>query len=441
MPTWLLVSLGVVGCGLGGALAAVFPVLVVRYARYRVAADRERSVHDLLAALVREYNLRESGPGIHEGRAAGAGGPRRLRCALREVEHPGGPRLQIAFGTPVPTGQLGVTHRTMVYGAEPDELELPPCKVGDPEFDVRFHLNADLEHLSILSPGVRRALMAAADDAEVRIREGWLWLDQPATPEVMGRATEFVDRLFAAAAALDGVPTEVEQRVRRLSQDDRCKVRMQTLELLGQRGSSEFTQWIAKGLLADPDAEVRARAAELCGDLERMVAIASDKHAPREVRSRVGRALASVGSDEAKLSAARGLCGGPMPLPTLSVELCRSVGAEAEAVLIEIVNQARGAPVLQAVTALGALGSARSMVVLQALVDGAEGVIRAEAKVALDQLRASAAKRKAPSPFTSTPPGAPRRGSDDATRVVRAPVARPAAGQVARPPPPGRTKR
>jgi hypothetical protein len=280
----LLLSLAAGAC----AVAAATLVIAAWLGQRLIVVVRHRGSHFAVSRAVdasaQTLDLRAVGDGVFEGRAHG----RRVRWSLRSVDYDDGPRLQLAFGTPVPTGQLGLTHRTMSYGAVPPDLELPLCRLGDAEFDVRFFAHADLEHLSLLTPSVRRALLHAGDDAEVRIRSGWLWMDHVATEALMTTASTRMDWLFKAASAFEGVQAEVEQRVRKMTQDPVARVRERLLDMLQARGASEFTSWIARTLIDDLDPSVRARAAEVLGDPERLSALARDAAVPEAVRKRAG---------------------------------------------------------------------------------------------------------------------------------------------------------
>ena len=423
----MLVSLAGTACVATVALIAVFYVVFVRRPRKRVPVATEREITAAVTAAAEQVGIAEKSTGVWEGTVDG----RRVRWSLRPVETETGSRLQLAMGTPVETGQLALTHRTMAWGAELPEFELPECRLGDAEFDVRFFVHADLEHLSMLTPTVRRALLGAAGDGELRIRNGWMWLDQLASIPLAREAESRIQAMLAAARAIDEVPAEVEHRVRWLSQDPLPRVRITALELLAARGASDFTSWIARPLLTDTDPRVRTRAAEVLGDGERLLELASDEQAAVELRARAGRALDAVGSSAERLAAAEYLARaetaaaarkGASPASALqeaAIDLCATIGEESETVLLSLVDSGDGMVSRKAVALLGRFGSARSLVALQGLVDGSDRpLLRTEANAALEAMRSrSAASRRG---VRSTPPaesrthapsGTPRRGS------------------------------
>ncbi|MEQ1500747.1 MAG: hypothetical protein ABMB14_00885 [Myxococcota bacterium] len=401
MDAWLLLSLtGVVCVGAAGAAAMLVAVVLSGWRR-RARAAEERAATAAIEQAAVAHELAPVNPGVWEGRIRG----RRVRWTLREVAYAAGPRLQLAVGTPVPTGNLALTHRTMDYGAVPPELELPLGRIGDPEFDVRFFIHADLEHLSLLTPPVRKALLTAGSDAEPRIRSGWLWLDHPATRALGDSAGARIDALFAVATALDEVQAEVEHRVRRLSQDPIARVRGRALEMLAVRGASDFTSWIAKPLLNDLDPTVRVRAAETLGDAEQLGALIGDRTLGAAVRRRAATALSGVGTPSDRLAAAKVLARAPAALPDLALDLCRGLGETAEGVLIELVQSDVATVARRAVGQLAHTGSARSLVILQAVVDAdaRPTLVRMEARQVLDTLRGRSKRTPVPADRAATP--------------------------------------
>lgn len=410
----MLLSLVGGACAASSVVTVVAGLLVRRAVRERQRVSAGHRVGEAIARSAKRLELQEVGAGVFEGRIRG----RRVRWTLRDVEYDHGPRLQLAIGTPVPTGTLGLTHRTMSYGALPPALEHPLCRIGEAEFDVRFFIHADLEHLSLMTPPVRRALLDAGSDAELRIRSGWLWLDHVAVPELADAAPGRVDWLFKAAIAFDGVQAEVEHRVRRLCTDPNARVRARALELLSNRGASEFTTWIARGLLDDPDPTVRARAAETAADGARLAAVAREASAPVDVRRRAARVLTDVGTVEERVGLALILARPPHALPDIAFALVRALAEAAEPVLIELVDADDSAVARQAVGMLGRVGSARTLVILQALVDneGRHGMLRHEASAALDALRARSGR---PNPRSNPPEPAPAVVSGTSGRMRR----------------------
>ncbi|MEZ4237861.1 MAG: hypothetical protein R3F59_17275 [Myxococcota bacterium] len=423
MDTWLLLSLTGAVCAIAFAAVAVTALLGSRLVRTAARRRAESAVTADIDAAARQLGMQSVGEGTYEGRVQG----RRVRWSLREVDydadHP--PRLQLALGTPIPSGQLGLTHRTMHYGAVPPDLELPLCRLGDAEFDVRFFAHADLEHLSLLTPSVRRALLLAGEDAEVRIRSSWLWIDHVATESLAAGVQTRLDWLFKAASAFEGVQAEVEQRVRKMTQDPVARVRERLLELLQQRAPSEFTTWIARTLSEDLDPAVRVRAAEILRDGERLGAMARDATLPGPARKRAGLALAAVGAGPERVAVGTQLARPPDALPDVALLLVADLpDHEAEPVLVEVVQAEHPGLARRALSRLVTAGSARSLVILQALADSEArpSMLRVEAKAALETLR----RRR------SNPPEAVRQPTGD-TPVTAPPNLGPLAKEATRP--------
>jgi hypothetical protein len=407
MDPMLLVSLTGAACLVTSSVLAATAFLAWRLRLRRARARDNTRVTAAVEDAAHKLSMTEHSLGVWEGNVTRGGVERRVRWNLRDVEYDTGPRLQLAVGTPVPTGMLGVNHRTLIYGAEPPHHDLPLVRLGDAEFDVRFFVHADLEHLSLLQAEVRPPLARAADDAQLRIRNGWLWLDHPARLEMVAQLDERLGDLFSAAKALEQVPQEAEVRVRKLSQDPVAKVRCTVLDLLIARGASEFTTWIAKPLQQDLDPQVRVRVAEILGEAEPLLQLVSDTKVAPEVRIRAAKTLSLIGDPGSRLKAAEALCKGEGPLSQMALDMCTGLADDAENVLIELVGAKSGGVARQAVALLGLVGSARSLVVLQSLVDAEDTstVLRAEARTVLDVIRSKTSRRNRS--VSSTPPATP----------------------------------
>ena len=208
---------------------------------------------------------------------------------------------------------------------------------------MRFFAHADLEHLSLLTPSVRRALLNAGADAELRIRSGWLWLDHVATEALVDRASTRIDWLFKAATAFEGVQAEVEQRVRKMTQDPVARVRERLLALLAKRAARRNSPTGSPVSLADDlDPAVRCCAAEVRRDADRLVAIARDAAISNDIRRRAGSALCEIGTPEQRVAVATILARPPHALPSVALSLVSSLTSEAEGVLIELVQTDSG---------------------------------------------------------------------------------------------------
>jgi hypothetical protein len=408
MDPLLLVSLTGAACLVTSSVLAATAFLGWRLRLRRARARSGVRVTEAVEQAAQALSLEAHSEGVWEGNVVLGARERRVRWNLRDVEYDTGPRLQLAVGTPVPTGMLGVNHRTLIYGAEPPHHDLPMVRLGEAEFDVRYFVHADLEHLSLLQSEVRVALARASDDAQLRIRNGWLWLDYLATLEMVAQVQDRLGDLFTAASALEQVPQEAEVRVRKLSQDPVARVRCTALDMLIARGASEFTTWIAKPLQQDLDPQVRVRVAEILGEPEPLLQLVVDAKAPADVRVRAAKMLSLVGDPAVRLKAAEALCKGEGPLAQMAVDLCTGLADDAENVLIELLYAKGGGVARQAVALLGLVGSARSLVVLQSLVDAADTstVLRAEAKTVLDVIRSKTSRRNR-SPSSTPPPATP----------------------------------
>lgn len=414
MESWLVVSLGGLACVALTILVAVPGWLISWYLRYRKRATTDAHAAEHLRKLANHRGLQPANGGgglrvAYEGRIplVPGGPPRQLRAAVREAPFDGDTRLLLGFATHVPSGSLALEHRALRAASEGDDglvVGVPPptgTEIGDPSFDVRFALNASIEDLSLLLAPVRAALLHAAEDAAVRIDDGWVWVEMPGTVEEFSNSTERFARLDAVAVAFERVPTAVDSRIRALAQDDLGKVRLRTLERVAARGAGEFARWLSSVLLTDPDVEVRVRAAELSGEPGRMLELARDPAIPARYRARLGRILAEGGRPADRLELARALTrkgDGPVD-PTLldvAVELCRPLGSDAEPLLLEIVHESPDWIARRVVSILGDTGSARSMVVLRAVSEAERaGIVRSEARLALARLQGRATRARA----------------------------------------------
>lgn len=414
MDPTLLVSLTGAACLGVALLLATGAFFLRRVARKRAIVAANDKLIAAIGAQATSRAMEEHGPGIWEGNFRG----RRLRWNLREVEYDAGPRQQLALGTPVPTGRLGVTHRTLIYGVQPPQHEFSLVRVGDASFDARFYVHADLEHLSLLQSNVREALRFAADEAQLRIRNGWLWIDLLATPSLIDTLSRRLDDLYAAAASLDAVSGEVELRVQKMSGDPVARVRCAVLDLLIERGASDFTTWIARPLMTDIEPQVVCRAAEILSDTERLLAITCDRAMQAELRIRAATVLARIGGPAERLAAANALCQEEGPLASQALELCTGLADDAENVLIELVHRQSGSLARSAVALLGIVGSARSLVVLQSLCDAqdTDNVLRADARAVLAVIRSKSGVKRRSSPNSLAPASTPpkqRRGAPE----------------------------
>jgi hypothetical protein len=234
-----------------------------------------------------------------------------------------------------------------------------------------------------------------------------MWLDRIATPAVANSAPMRMEAAFAAAAAIEAIPPEVEHRVRWLSQDPVAKVRVYVLDLLAARGASDFTSWIARPLLTDADPHVRGRAAEVLGDAEKLLELVRDDRVAVELRTRAATVLDTMGAPEERLAAAEALAAGHGPLQDTSIDLCQSIGESSETVIMSLARSRDGMVARKAVALLGRIGTARSLAILQEVVDDpAHVLVQHEANAALESLRTrSAASRRM---HRSTPPAEPR---------------------------------
>jgi hypothetical protein len=404
MENWLFVSLAGLACVILTVVVAASLSVFTGYLRYRSSTGGDASAGLNLQELAGQIGLRAGSKGVYEGQVALARGTaaRLLRAELRGPSRSRKPQ-KLALGTPVRTGDLTLEPRVLRTDTAAAFPHRSPTsrgeRIGDADFDVRFEVLGDIRAHAALPAPVRVALIAAAEDALVRVEDGWLWLEFPATGEEFRHARERLPRLEAAAAAFERLPADLSERIRHLAKDALPKVRLSALDRIVASGDLDFSGWLAHTVADDPDPELRVRAAEVLADPRRMVQLASDHELAPPLRARVARAVGPRLPPTDRLELARALTrkvSGPggaqvAPDPVLvdvALELSASLGPDAELLLHELLHGAPDPVAHRIISLIGPTGSVRTAEVLEGLARGDRAeVVRAAAKRALGSLQ------------------------------------------------------
>jgi hypothetical protein len=322
-------------------MGAMVGMLLPAFALLQLSANEGRLMRKRLTGLGLGYTGRGTFSGAVENWP--------VRYTSRLVEQDGVSTRVHGWGAWVPSGTLQLASRKgSAHRAGP--------LTGDRRFDRRYAVRGDLFDLAWLTAPVREMLMQVR--CRVRLDGDYLWFESEVfRPELLHQA-------ISVARALSAGFTDPQCRLSAFATGDPMpSVRRRLLIEAAARGLPEAAT-LARASFEDEDEVVRAEAAIVLQDPERMLEAAADRELPLELRRRAAAALLSAPAEH-RLAAGEALSRMPS-MRGAAVALLRSMGAQGEAGLLELVPRVDGEMLGHVVAALAAVGSVAAVPALRA---------------------------------------------------------------------------
>jgi hypothetical protein len=322
--------------GVGALAGMVLPV----FALLQLSANEGRLMRKRLTGIGLAHTSRGTFSGTVEGWP--------VRYTSRMIEQDGVSTRVHRWGAWVPSNTLQLTSRRGPW------RRTGPL-TGDRRFDRRYAVRGDLFDLAWLTAPAREMLLQLR--CRVQLDGDYLWLQSEVfRPDLLRQA-------ISVARVLSVGFTDPQCRLTAFATGDPMpSVRRRLLLEAATRGWPEAIT-LARASAQDEDAGVRAEAAIVLKDPERLLLAASDRDLPMEVRRRAAQALLSA-PPEHRLAAGEALAK-ISPLRGPAIALLRSVGAPGEPALLALAPRVDGEMLGHVVAALASVGSVAAVPVLR----------------------------------------------------------------------------